>query len=259
MAAAGGRGRAKRRLGQNFLRARWVARRFASWACGRRVLVEVGAGTGFLTRHVLSECRPELLVAVEIDPDLLPELGLLSWGSLGLAVVHSDALHPPVDLSRVEGLYGSIPYNITGPLLGLVAVEYGGPAMLLLQREVVDRLSARPGSSAYGRISVLVQLVYRVKPGPVVPPSAFNPRPRVYSRLVELEPLEERPPRHLLRRVEELTRCMFALRNKKAAKAARRCGVEPPGWLGERRVYQLEPGEFLQLAAGGEPGGGVEA
>lgn len=245
--------RPRRSLGQNFLRARWVARLFAEWASGFSLLLEIGPGTGALTREVLSACRGCIVHGLELDERLLPGLAALGLLSPGLVLVHGDALHPPLRLEAFDAVYGSIPYNITGPLLGLLATRYGGPAMLLLQREVADRLAARPGTSAYGRISVLVQTVYGVRLGPVVPPSAFTPRPRVYSRIVYLEPRRDKPPRETLHALEELTRCMFSGRNKLAAKMAERCLGVPRGdaerVTGGRRVYQLSPSDFLSLLA----------
>jgi len=243
--------RPRRSLGQNFLRARWVARLFAQWASGFRLLLEIGPGTGALTREVLAACRGCMVYGLELDERLLPGLSALGLLSPGLGLVHGDALRPPLRLEAFDAVYGSIPYNITGPLLGLLATGYGGPAMLLLQREVADRLAARPGTGAYGRISVLVQAVYRVRLGPVVPPSAFTPRPRVYSRIVYLEPRPGSPPGETLRALEDATRCMFSGRNKLAAKMAEKClGVpraEAERLAGGRRVYQLSPGDFLAL------------
>ncbi len=259
--------RASRRLGQNFLRARWVARLFSDWACGRRRLLEVGVGGGALTGEVLSRCRPELLVGLELDPPLTQLLASMSFFHLGFQGIHGDALKPPVRVGGLDAVYGSIPYNITGPLLSLLAIELRLPSMLLLQREVANRLAAEPGSRSYGRLSVLVRLSYRVRLGPVVPPEAFHPRPRVYSRIVYLEPLPGVEP-ELLRGVERLTRCMFSERNKLADKVASRCTGLPRGelgWLRGRRVYELEPREFLKLLrlgnarVTGAPSGGVEA
>jgi 16S rRNA (adenine1518-N6/adenine1519-N6)-dimethyltransferase len=248
-----GGARPRRSLGQNFLQARWVARLFADWACRYTRLAEIGPGEGALTREVLARCPHVLLAGLELDHRLLDALSALRLlAPLGAEAVHADALHPPLRPGAVEAVYGSIPYNITGPLLGLLALsEPPPPAMLLLQKEVVDRLAAAPGTGAYGRITVLVQLAYRVEPGPVVPPSAFRPRPRVYSRIVYLHPRPGRPSSRELRRVEQLTRCMFSQRRRLAAKVARACGAPSPGWLGGRRVYQLSPREFLELAAHG--------
>jgi len=244
--------RPRRSLGQNFLRARWVSRLFADWACRYRRLLEIGPGLGALTREVLARCPLSELYLVELDNRLLA--GLLTYRLLAPMpeVVHADALSLPLRLEALEAVYGSIPYNITGPLLAALSLtDRPLPAMLLLQREVAQRLAARPGSKSYGRISVLVQLAYSVRLGPVVPPSAFQPRPRVYSQIVYLEPQEEAPPAWLRRRVEELTRCMFSQRNRLAYKVAARC-VGLQGVAAEelrlRRVYELSPSDFLRLA-----------
>jgi 16S rRNA (adenine1518-N6/adenine1519-N6)-dimethyltransferase len=253
--------RPKRSLGQNFLRARWVARIFARWACRYSMLLEVGVGTGFLTRFVASECPNATIVGVEVDERLLDHLAALRLYSDSILPVLSDALHPPVRFEAIEAVYGSIPYNITGPLLALLALEARKPALLLLQREVAERLASQPGSHSYGRITVLVQLVYEVSPLNVVPPSAFTPRPKVYSRIVELKPRSQLPPRSILYAVEEVTKCMFSQRNKKAAKiAARCCGDRAARIVEERygglRVYQLPPNAFLEIAevCGGDLG-----
>ena len=254
--------RASRRLGQNFLRARWVARLFADWACGRRRLLEVGVGGGALTGEVLARCRPELVVGVELDRRLARLLASMSFFHQGFQGVLGDAVSPPVRVDGFDAVYGSIPYNITGPLVSLLSIEFRLPAMLLLQREVANRLAAPPGTRSYGRLSVLVQLSYSVRLGPVVPPEAFTPRPRVYSRIVYLEPIPGLDP-GLLRGVERLTRCMFSERNKLADKVASRCtGLSRGGlqWLKGRRVYELEPREFLELLlAAGEAARGTGA
>ncbi|ABM81471.1 16S rRNA (adenine(1518)-N(6)/adenine(1519)-N(6))-dimethyltransferase RsmA [Hyperthermus butylicus] len=243
--------RARRELGQHFLVARWVARIFAGWACRFRRLLEVGVGQGFLTSTILRSCSVEI-AGLELDLRLVGELASISFYFTGFMPVIADAVEPPLRLGGVDAVYGSIPYNITGPLLSLLVVEARKPALLLLQREVVDRLAAKPGTASYGRITVLVRLVYDVKPGPVVPPSAFRPRPKVYSRIVELVPRPDAPSPDMLRRVEELTKCMFSERNKRAAKVAAKCiGIELSkieGLVGrDIRVYQLEPEKFIQL------------
>ena len=252
--------RARRDLGQHFLVAKRVARVFTSWACKFRRLLEVGVGQGFLTSAILRSCSVEI-VGLELDLRLIDELASLGFYFTGFMPVIADAVKPPLRLDGVDAVYGSIPYNITGPLLSLLAVEARRPALLLLQREVVDRLAANPGTSSYGRITVLVKLVYEVKPGPVVPPSAFKPRPRVYSRIVELVPKPDAPSSDVLRRVEELTKCMFSERNKRAAKVAAKClsidQSEAENIVGkDARVYQLQPEKFIQLlklGSGKEP------
>lgn len=239
-----------RRLGQNFLRARWVAELFAKWACNYSRLLEIGFGEGFVGSVVLKKCRPEFLVGIEVDRRFAGILNSFMFFNASFDGVLGDILATPFRLEGFNAAYGSIPYNITGPLLSLLAVEFRRPAMLLLQREVAQRLNAKPGTNNYGRISVLVQLTYNIRLGRVVPPSAFTPRPKVYSQIVYLEPRESMPPIHIVRRVEEFTRCLFAERRKKAVKIVAKCLNRDPArydWLGAKRVYELSPSEIVEI------------
>ena len=246
--------RAKRSLGQNFLRSRRIARLFAQWACRfHGLLLEVGPGTGALTREVLTNCPYVSVIGLELDADLIPVLQPLRLLTpLRLELLNTDALNPPIRPGAVDAVYGSIPYNITGPLLATLALaEPPRPAMLLLQKEVADRLAAAPGTKTYGRITVLIRLVYEVRLGQVVPPTAFQPRPKVYSRIVYLEPRSDKPGSDLLQRVEQLTRCMFSQRNRLADKVAAKClGADRSALavFSGRRVYELTPEDFRRLA-----------
>lgn len=243
----------RKSLGQNFLVAGWVARIFASWACNFSRLLEVGVGKGFLTRTVARQCPHSYIIGLEVDPRLTPHLVALQFYYDNVSIILSDALAPPVKLDGVDAVYGSIPYNITSPLLELLSLYARKPALLLLQKEVGERLASKPGTSKYGRITVLVQLVYTVKLHSIVPPSAFKPKPKVYSRIVELKPKPTTPSPEELKAVEQVTRCMFSQRNKRAGKViARCCGKHLAELLEERygdnRVYQLSPEAFLEIA-----------
>jgi 16S rRNA (adenine1518-N6/adenine1519-N6)-dimethyltransferase len=246
--------RPRKSLGQNFLRAKWVARIFARWACRYKLLLEIGVGTGFLTRFISSQCPYSTVVGLEVDERLAAHLALLQLYTNNVWVVVADALNPPLRFEAFDAIYGSIPYNITGPLLILLALEARKPSLLLLQKEVAERLAAAPGTPDYGRITVLVRLVYDVNLLEVVPPSAFKPKPKVYSRIVELKPHPNPPPKEVLRVVERVTQCMFSQRNKRAAKiAVKCCGIDAGRFIEdnygrELRVFQLPPEAFLQLA-----------
>ncbi len=239
-----------RKFGQNFLRARWVAIIFAKWACKYNRLLEIGFGEGFIGSEVLKRCSPSLLVGIEIDERLANILGSFSFFNANFDGVVGDILAAPFRKRCVDAVYGSIPYNITGPLLSLLSTELRVPAMLLLQREVAQRLNARPGTKKYGRITVLVQLTYRVRLGKLVPPSAFIPRPKVYSQIVYLEPRKDMLSQYVIRKVEELTRCIFSERRKKAVKVIAKCLGEDTTkykWLGSKRVYELSPSEIVEI------------
>ena len=253
------RGR-RRRLGQHYLVKRgpvvsWFKRRL----CGRRLVLELGAGHGELT-SALTSCVLHH-VSLEIDPSLLSHLlGLELSHGVGLTVVQGDALNPPLRLKAFEAIYGNLPYSISTELIALMVRDYQGPVYVMVQREVARRLAARPGSEEYGRLTALVSLVYEVKPGPVIPPSYFKPRPKVYSQLVEMLPVR-RCDRSYVECFEKVTRCLFSQRRRLAYKAVVSCfdaDVEVARrFLGVKRVYSLGVDELERIARlyGGCSGG----
>ncbi len=234
-----------KRLGQHFLRAEWVAREFMRYVCGHNRVLEIGVGTCYLSSRIAG-CVGEL-VGLELDTRLVPYMGFYQVLEPSFDAVVSDALSPPIVLSRFDVVYGSIPYNITSPLLSLLARYFRGRVVLLVQNEVARRLAAKPGTSDYGRLTILVNLCYEVKLGRVVPPQAFTPPPRVMSRIVVLEPREKRPSEKELDAVERITSCLFAERNKLAYKVVRKCLGVNVEWIVGKRVRDLTPWEVLRL------------
>jgi 16S rRNA (adenine1518-N6/adenine1519-N6)-dimethyltransferase len=196
--------RPKKSFGQNFLVAAPIARAIAI-ACvpddevGRARVVEIGAGTGMLTR-LLAE-RARTVVAIERDRELVPllerELALS-----GARVIEADA--QSVDFAALLGeahpdsprvLCGNLPYAITGPLLRR-AVEHAARVervVLMVQEEVADRLGATPGTKSWGALSVFVHAVFDVRRLLRAGPGVFHPAPEVWSALVQLVPVH--PPR----------------------------------------------------------------
>ncbi len=189
--------RPRKRFGQNFLTDRSIAGRIvAAIDPGPDDrLVEIGPGHGALTRLLLE--RVERLDAIELDRDLAPRLAGLP-GAERLTVHAADALDFDfAGLARARGgplrVVGNLPYNISTPLLFHLLDQPEALADLhfMLQKEVVDRLASEPGTKAYGRLSVMVQVGYEVTPLFRVPPGAFYPQPAVDSGVVRLRP---RPP-----------------------------------------------------------------
>ena len=204
-----------RALGQNFVADPNTVRRIARLAGvgpGDRV-VEVGAGLGSLT-VALAETGAEV-TAVEVDRHLLPVLRSVVE-ALGVRVVEGDAM--TLDWDRVLGvgaaggdrwaLVANLPYNVATPLvLDLLArVPAIDRMLVMVQREVGERLAARPGSKAYGIPSVKVAYWAEADVVGRVPPTVFVPQPRVESALVRLRRLPEPPvdsdPERLFRLVE---------------------------------------------------------
>jgi 16S rRNA (adenine1518-N6/adenine1519-N6)-dimethyltransferase len=195
----------KKALGQNFLVAEPIARAIAE-ACvpegevGRARVVEIGAGTGALTRWLAPRARE--LVAIERDRDLVPVLAAgLAELPVRVRVVEGDArtadvaalLGPPIDGSpRV--LCGNLPYAITGPLLRL-AVDVADSVdrvVFMVQDEVAVRLAAAPGGKDWAALTVFVHAAYSARRVLKAPPGAFHPPPAVTSAVLELLPLHPR-------------------------------------------------------------------
>ena len=185
--------RARKRFGQHFLEAAWVTKLVDSLkAQPGDTFLEIGPGRGALTVPLASRVRR--VVAVEIDRDLAAELR--DSGDPRVRVVEGDFLD--VDLDELLAgeqvpvrVVGNLPYNISSPILfKLLATHHGGrrfsDATLMLQREVADRLVARPGTGDYGALAIQVALHADVDRVLTLPPGAFRPPPKVTSAVVRL-------------------------------------------------------------------------
>ena len=189
---------ARKRFGQHFLTDGSVIEQILSAAAFTEsdCVVEIGPGRGALTIPLLA--RIDKLHAIELDRDLAPRLLDFPGAREKLTVHCADALK--FDFSQFDcesgvHLIGNLPYNISTPLLfHLFAVPARVASMLfMLQREVVTRLAASPGSREYGRLSVAAQFHCQIEPLFDVPPSAFAPPPKVDSSVVALFPRKVPP------------------------------------------------------------------
>lgn len=253
-------GRARRRaLGQHFLVDSRVVERtieLAALAPGTPVL-EVGPGHGVLTDELLRAGHP--VVAVEIDRELAT--ALTERGDPRLEVVPSDFLElDEATRSRLpRNVVANLPYSTGTAILErlLERPERVDRIVVMLQREVADRLSAEPGSRAYGALTVLTALHAKVRYGFDVPPSAFRPPPQVESSVIRLD-VEPRPRADISdpARFRRVVKAAFAqrrktLRNSLGATFGRelaengltRSGIDPV-----RRAETVSLVEFARLA-----------
>jgi 16S rRNA (adenine1518-N6/adenine1519-N6)-dimethyltransferase len=182
------------RLGQHFLTDPHLLQRIAQALdpAPTDVVVEIGPGTGTLTRVL----APQVARVIAIERDRRLADGLISSVPGNVTVVTGDALRPDWHdlvggLARFK-VIGNIPYAITSPLITKALVPpRPGRVVFLVQREVADRLVAKPGTRAYGALSIGVQATCHVEQVLRVEPGAFRPRPRVQSALVRLVPRDE--------------------------------------------------------------------
>jgi 16S rRNA (adenine1518-N6/adenine1519-N6)-dimethyltransferase len=184
----------RKRFGQHFLHDPGVIRRILdsiSPAQEDRV-VEIGPGLGALTWGLLQRVRS--LDVIEIDRDLARGLQEDARAAKGLHVHVEDALH--TDFGRLRGgggplrIVGNLPYNISTPLLFRLLSQRAAIADMhfMLQKEVVDRMTAQPSNKTYGRLTVMLAAVAEVEKLFDVGPGAFKPRPKVWSAIVRLRP-----------------------------------------------------------------------
>lgn len=189
----------RKRFGQHFLHDKNIIHRLVDLIhpCPDQHIVEIGPGQGAITVPILKSVGK--LDVIELDWDLIPALKTRCLGKGALIVHQADALdfdfRTLIDTTEELRIVGNLPYNISTPLIFHI-LEYAQHITdmhFMLQKEVVDRLAAQPGSSAYGRLSVMVQYHCKVTSLFYVPPSAFYPPPQVDSSVVRLIPYHEIP------------------------------------------------------------------
>ncbi len=193
--------RARKRFGQNFLVSPGVVAKIVAAIAPHPsdTLVEIGPGLGALTGPLLE--RIDQLQAVEIDRDLSARLRE-RFPAERLIIHEGDALHFDFGALKRSGplkIVGNLPYNISSPLLFHLATFADQIAEMhfMLQKEVVDRMVAAPGSGDYGRLSVMLQYRFHMEKLFVVPPGAFDPPPKVDSAIVRMIPLKLGAPQGL--------------------------------------------------------------
>jgi 16S rRNA (adenine1518-N6/adenine1519-N6)-dimethyltransferase len=183
--------RAKRRLGQHFLADPRILARIADTldAGPHDTVLEIGPGRGGLTAELIKSSGQ--VVAIEKDRDLV---GPLKERFPSIEIVAADALE--IDWHALVGgpylLAGNIPYNITSPLLDkALTPPLPVRIVFLVQKEVADRVTAAPGTSAYGALTVGIQAVASAERVFTIPAGAFQPRPKIDSAVLRLEPLKQ--------------------------------------------------------------------
>ena len=261
--ADGFRRDAKKNLGQNFLHDRGVIERIVlalDPRPGDRI-IEIGPGQGALTFPLLR--RHGELTAIEFDRDLLQPLAAAAQAHGALSLLNANVLD--VDFSALaaggmpgEGLLrlvGNLPYNLSSPIL-FHALDHAAAIRdmhFMLQKEVVERMAAGPGSKVYGRLSVMLQAYCRVTPLFKVPPGAFRPAPKVDSAVVRLQPL---PPGAVVvadrTRFAHVVRAAFGQRRKTLRNALSgvvdATAMEAAGVRPDARAEQLSVADFATLA-----------
>jgi len=224
--------RARKALGQHFLCDLNLTRKIACLAgnLDGYTVFEIGPGPGGLTRALL-ESKAAKIIAVEKDRRFIEALQSLVAASHGrLEVIEGDALKtalPPL-APPPRAIVANLPYNVGTELLiqWLREIDAYESLTLMLQSEVVDRLCARPGGKAYGRLSVIAQFCCEVRRLLTVPSTAFCPPPKVESAVVHLTPRGGRPSDVDLQALEKVTAAAFGMRRKMLRSSLKALGGE---------------------------------
>ncbi len=254
-------------LGQNFLVDRNIVDRIiASAAVGSGdAVLEIGPGRGALTGQLAE--RAARLLLVEFDHALAADLTSLYGGNPRVKVVDGDILAIDLDMLLGDGgecwkVVANLPYNISTQVLFrfLELRARLSRMVLMLQKEVGDRLVAPPGTSDYGVTTVLLGLWFDIRREFIVSPGCFHPRPKVDSAVLSFVPLSEPRVRVGDEAVfRSVVKCAFAMRRKTLANCLKRSGLnaaagtmeevlESCGIDGRRRGETLSLGEFARLS-----------
>lgn len=250
---------ANKGLGQHFLLDLNITRRIARSAgdIAGNPVIEVGPGPGGLTRALL-EAGADPLIVVEKDARFIPLLEpLIKWSGGRLRIVQGDALEAnEVEMTGGQraSVISNLPYNVGTPLLvkWLKAGAWRGDMTLMFQKEVAQRIVAKPGSGAYGRLAVLAQARCDCRLEFTVPARAFTPPPKIASAIVRLS--DRADPYDDLNAIERVTAAAFGQRRKmlraslraltpEAEPLLRAAGVEPTA-----RAEEIDQAGFRRLA-----------
>ena len=262
---------ARKRFGQHWLLDASVLAAIVEAADLRaedRVL-EVGPGRGALTERLLASAA-EAVQAIELDRDLVDGLTARFSADPRFHLRQGDVLESSLALSDgrlATKVVANIPYNITGPLLERLIGRLDGPVdppyqrlVLLVQKEVAERIRAQPGHSSFSALSVRMQLLADCRSICPVPPRCFQPPPKVQSEVIALDPLpaERRLPLARARQVESLLKQAFRSRRKmlrntlgSVAEADRLQAVTAEAGISlQQRPQDIAPAAWVALAAG---------
>ncbi|HWQ17124.1 MAG TPA: rRNA adenine N-6-methyltransferase family protein [Sulfolobales archaeon] len=235
-----------KRLGQHFtIDPRLIeelGRLARSFGCfSEEPLIEVGTGFGIVTRYLATLCPR--IITVEIDERIYNIAKRMLEGLDNVYMILGDALEVLENIN-FTGVVGTIPYSITGPLLGSVARSNAKWAVLVLQKDVVDRIKSPPGTKSYGSIGVMLNIAFSIDSGNIYAPQSFYPEPAVFSQTLILRRKE---PRVMVEKeLEEFIKCIFSQRKRLAHKAIKSC-TDVEIQRTSTRVFQMTPEEIYRI------------
>ncbi|NPB00634.1 MAG: ribosomal RNA small subunit methyltransferase A [Crenarchaeota archaeon] len=235
----------RKRYGQHFLIDPAAIRRIVDQLRGCDKVLEIGPGLGLLT-YIISHVS-RLVIGVEIDRSFMRILKDICYYRNNIDVVIADALK--FKIPRSFQVFSNLPFYITSDIIVKFVREEVPKALITVQKEVANRLVASPGSSDYGRLSVLVQCFYNVRKVFVMSRLSFYPPPEVDACLVLLERKSE-PCISIssLEAFEKVTSLLFSFRNKNVEKVLRNyLNIHVPDDLRGKRVFELSVDDIVSI------------
>ena len=247
----------KKHLGQNFLYDPSILDNIISAAglSGEDTVVEIGPGPGRLTRKLAEGVKK--LIAIELDPELYERLKGDFIAYRNVEIIHADALKFPFESIGEFKVVANIPYYITTPIIFRLhdAKKYLQSMTLTIQKEVAERIVARPGGKDYGVLTIMIQYFAQPELKFIIPKEAFRPMPKVDSALVHMKILGQ--PRVMVRDeavFSRLVRTAFSQRRKTLSNSLKgvsdnikdvllQSGIDP-----QRRPETLSLEEFARLS-----------
>ncbi|MAI61295.1 MAG: 16S rRNA (adenine(1518)-N(6)/adenine(1519)-N(6))-dimethyltransferase [Micavibrio sp. TMED27] len=254
--------RADKKFGQNFLLDQNITDKIARHAGDLNGVnvIEIGPGPGGLTRSLL-RAGAKKVIAIEFDPRAVTALeSLQEAAGEQLEIIEADALSLNLkDIAQEpRAIAANLPYNIATPLLvgWLEQIYTDGSSYqsmtLMFQKEVAERIAARPGDKAYGRLAVLAQWICHVKKAFDLPPNAFTPPPKVKSSIVHFTPRQRRDEAIDFKAMERVTALAFGQRRKMIRTSLKDYPLEELGLDPTLRAENLSLNDFIKLAHRGE-------
>jgi len=221
-------------------------------------VLEIGPGPAGLTRSIL-KASPEKLSVIETDSRCCSLLEEIKLAYPFLEIWHYDALKVKLaDIGHDKPLdiISNLPYNIGTQLLinWIYQIEHVKSMTLMLQKEVVDRITSPHGKKNYGRLSIICQLVCDVHKCFDVSPKAFYPEPKIWSGIVRLVPKSNRPGKEMLLKLEKITTRAFSERRKMIKSSLKKTAPDigeiltSLGLEQSLRAENLSPEDYLRLA-----------
>jgi 16S rRNA (adenine1518-N6/adenine1519-N6)-dimethyltransferase len=249
-----------KKLGQNFIYDKSLCDKIvlSSGPISNKVILEIGPGPAGLTRSILSQ-NPTKIIVIEKDRRSIDLLNDLKKHYNNLEIMHNDALKVKISelqfINKVK-IIANLPYNIGTKLIMNWSKELNliEDITVMLQKEVVNRICSEVGIKDYGRLSIIMQILFTPKKLFEVSKEAFYPQPKVTSSIVKLIPNIVILDQALVEKLEELTRVAFCARRKKISNSLGKnysnifAILEKLSISSERRPEEISPSSYLEIA-----------